>query len=287
MAVLTVAIYALSAAMCAIPGVRRAAMAGLARAIGASGEAEAVAPVLGFGSAVGEVDPEEMCRDEVGRFRSVFLDDDALGLLHAMWADESQGDADVRPSLHTLLESGSGGLDAGEAPPPDFYVVYACSDDPHKRLRSLAAFAHAFAVEHGRPPRVWLDALCADVMSNQRDELARMPVRVGRASKLLVVAGPRVFESMWCLAECYSWFFTGGDLADVEVCPLAGQTPEDEDELVAAADAFHVMYCSAADEGVAESIVLAVELGTVVRFNVAMRSLLPRVRAGLEAQAAG
>jgi len=160
----------------------------------------------------------------------------------------------------------------------DAYVVHALEDPPGDKHRALAAWATAFQTTMGRPPRVYMDVLCADPSLVPAERLAHLPVYFARSHRLLVLAGPRLVDSLRHATELYLWRALGNRLTDVDVALVPGDAAGRQ-TVVSALDTFHVMYSAPdPDPGAHEALTRAVQLASVSRFNRVVREYLPLVR---------
>lgn len=179
----------------------------------------------------------------------------------------------------------------------DFFVAHALGNDvdrPDVKAEALRAWALDFLACEGRHPAVWLDALSSDPLLSPSEQLAHMPVYMARCSRLLLLCGPSIADSLRTVAQLYAWRASGGLMSKVEcvlVAPRAMAPAERQvrwQATVAAFDAFHVLYATpggAAPEEV-ERIVHAVELATVSHFNETIRSFMVPVQQAATAEAA-
>lgn len=212
------------------------------RLLSAKGPLHALAPLVGYGAAEcafvpapGRAASRRVAPAEAEWVRPVVLNAAALLQLGRLWKRGNAAAVDA-------VCAGAGPPPLA-APPPaaepqlprapagseiDFYIAHAWHDSPDAKLCLLRTFAASFEQEHGRPPVVWVDALCAPPVhaggahsrsgqegGSARDaeeamELARMPHRLSRARGLLLVVGPFFFSRLWCALEVYTWFALGG-----------------------------------------------------------------------------
>ncbi|KAG8459913.1 hypothetical protein KFE25_010962 [Diacronema lutheri] len=390
LAFLPVAVYLVGTGLTCAPSFRERMRAALMVRLGALGALEALAPFAGFGTDAIERGVSAMCAEALCDFQPVLLDERALRVLDDVWtraAHDARGTCTpsagaASPSVllraggaatgHHLLQSAvdMARLERSDTQRADAYIVHAWADDPAGKLRVLRAYARAFAREHGRPPAVWVDALCVQaraasraprrlralagrpaavapmgvpapscaptpsigagderghtpaasrsasgtardgpsvadkalsltlpptadasmrsddggVVEAQTQQLEHVVLRVARSSRLLVLAGPSVFERLWCVVECYVWLATGGSVEQIALLPTTNDAADDAN-LLAAADTFHVLFCDAAVEVHKRRLSLVVQIATVMRINSIMRSLLDPLHAALDTAA--
>lgn len=157
--------------------------------------------------------------------------------------------------------------------------MHSWADDPHAKCEALRTWLASKTASGDPPPTAWLDAACADPSLLPRERLPHMLPCLAMCRKLLLVASPSVLDELWTVCELFAWLLLGGSLEDVEVVIIVGTSNEEANNAVLAAfDAFAVMYARAARADDEERIVRAVELASVSRFNEAVRSYLPRIR---------
>ncbi|KAG8459912.1 hypothetical protein KFE25_010961 [Diacronema lutheri] len=391
LAFLPVAVYLVGTGLTCAPSFRERMRAALMVRLGALGALEALAPFDGFGTDAIERGVSAMCAEALCDFQPVLLDERALRVLDDVWtraAHDARGTCTpsagaASPSSWLSRASGAATghhllrravdmarLERSDTQRADAYIVHAWADDPAGKLRVLRAYARAFAREHGRPPAVWVDALCVQARAASRaprrlralagrpaavapmgvpapscaptpsigagDERGHMPaasrsasgtardgpsvadkalsltlpptadasmrsddggvveaqtqqlehvvLRVARSSRLLVLAGPSVFERLWCVVECYVWLATGGSVDQIALLPTTNDAADDAN-LLAAADTFHVLFCDAAVKVHKRRLSLVVQIATVMRINSIMRSLLDPLHAALDTAA--
>lgn len=116
---------------------------------------------------------------------------------------------------------------------------------------------------------------------SEERQLQELMLRVCRSSSMLLLAGPGLFERLWCVIECFCWFVTGGSAARVRILPISNQATDDA-ELLAAADCFHVLFCDAALDVHKRRLSLVTKVATVVRVNSVMRALLHPLHGALD-----
>ncbi|KAG8461176.1 hypothetical protein KFE25_002365 [Diacronema lutheri] len=110
--------------------------------------------------------------------------------------------------------------------------------------------------------------------------LEHLPVRMARSSQLLVLASAPLFERLWPTMEIFVWWLTGGGQDMIRVLPV--DTDEHESSaLLAAVDAFHVMYCGEPRPAERRRIAHLVDIASVPAFNEVVRALYPAVREAL------
>jgi len=177
-------------------------------------------------------------------------------------------------------------VDEAEAPPLpvaehgllDIFVVHSWGDDNVAKVEVLEKEVAAFEAAHGRKPVVWLDALRPGAGARGQT-LAAMPAALGRAGRLLILAGPTLPARLWCVCELVVWVQLGRSLSDVDVRVVAADgTVEGAKAAVGAFDAFHVMWTAAGSEADARDIVDALGLVGGSRVNDIIRSYLPLVQ---------
>lgn len=185
------------------------------------------------------------------------------------------------------LQLGHGAARSGEqlaAAHADAYVVHSWADSAADKTRVLSAWAREWRRAHGRAPVVWIDAMCADPLLRQREVLQHVTVYMARCRRLLLLCGPTLMERLWCVAECYAWRASGGQLTRVDVLLVApnGQTVVERtaewQAIIGAVDAFHVMWADAWDAQVRARISAAVVLATVSGVNEVIRDFLPVIQ---------
>lgn len=175
-------------------------------------------------------------------------------------------------------ESGRAAADDRLLPTADAYVVHAAADDFAARARALNRWAAAFASEHGRSPRVWVQWEHADPGLTPEERLAHLPTYLGRSRRLLLLAGPRLALELECAVAMYVWRATGGTLDAVDVVPTASSQQE-HTAAVASFDTFAVLFSAMPPPGGArDRLVRCVQLATPHRFNEVVRAYLPVVR---------
>jgi hypothetical protein len=155
----------------------------------------------------------------------------------------------------------------------DFYCVHSWEDAPHLKRAALQRWAEAWEGEHGRPPHVWLDALCLDPSLSAEERLAHTPALMGRSRQLLLLCGATVTQRSWCVWELYCWRMMGGSLEKIVMLPLAfspadGVRLEDSNSRAATADSFLSFRTSrarASDAPTQETLERVIELATASR----------------------
>jgi hypothetical protein len=280
--------------LCVSPAARRGIESVAARAFGARGAVASLAPLLGYGSAI-VPEPDALVLEAQRLFRVVTLGPDARAALAAT-ADAARAAAALGRDLEfdpaaTERRSRRGALYAAHAARADVFACCTRVDEP-AALGALCAWAERFETKAGRPPTVWLSALCADLSLSSTELLAQLPCYLTRCETLLLLASPRMPLDLHAVITIHTWRTLGDPLASSIEVVLAGGAAE-RDATVAAFDSFHVMHASA-DEGVradgdaagtgaderanvAERLELSAQLATSFALNVAMRELLPAV----------
>ena len=93
-------------------------------------------------------------------------------------------------------------------PPPQLLPSHHSSrswlDESSSKWAALARNAAAFAHEHGRPPRIWLDLACASSIHDYRGQASAMPIYVHGCQKLLCLCGQSYPERLWPIMEMYA-----------------------------------------------------------------------------------
>ncbi|KAG8457273.1 hypothetical protein KFE25_011947 [Diacronema lutheri] len=208
LAFLPVAFYALGTAISCAPSFRERMRAALMVRLGTLGALEALAPLAGYGTDADERSVSDMCTEALRHFHPVLLDERALRALDDAWTraerearapDWPRAGADGGAARSARWSSGCNGRSASRHVAPhridvatprragtqraDAYVVHAWADEPAGKLRALREYARTFAREHGRPPAVWIDALCAP-----RSTPPSAPRRLRASARLNAVA---------------------------------------------------------------------------------------------------
>ena len=106
--------------------------------------------------------------------------------------------------------------------------------------------------------------------------LEHLPVRLARSSRLLVLASPSLFERLWPTMEIFVWWLTGGGQDMVRVLPVVADE-RGRSALLAAVDAFHVMYCDEPRASDRRLVLRLVEIASTSAFNETVRALYPTV----------
>jgi hypothetical protein len=303
-----------------------------ARALGAHGALASLAPLIGFGGpeSAPAPTPTDLVAQASAEFRTLTLGADARALLvSATWARSvtartPEAGADPTARAHRVaqpasIDAGSvvasssssaaraslfdpaaperrserGALWAAHTERADAFV-WSTPADEQRSLRALCAWAERFEAKKGRPPTVWVRALCADLSRTAAELLAQLPCYQARCDTLLLLASPRTPLSLNAAVVCHVWRTLGGppDSVDVELVSAA-----EREATVAAFDTFHVMHACADKrlpsedgegerEAVAERLQLCVQLATSLALNPAIRELLPAVHRAAAAAAA-
>lgn len=158
----------------------------------------------------------------------------------------------------------------------DYYVVHAWADNPILKVEALREVGSRFLFTNGRPASVWVDELCADPFLGPTEQLAFLPAYLARSRHLLVLMGPSMLDSMWAIAEIYLWRVIRGSWENVVIVPILAHE-EDASAIIAAVDAFAVLYSSATRSEHVEGLTRAFRLATIAHVNETIRSLLPLV----------
>ena len=106
--------------------------------------------------------------------------------------------------------------------------------------------------------------------------LEHLPVRLARSSQLLVLASAPLFERLWPTMEIFIWWLTGGGQDMVRVLPVVANE-DGGGALLAAVDAFHVMYCDEPRPAERRRILRHIEIASTSAFNETVRALYPAV----------
>lgn len=253
----------------------------VARTFAAPGPTACIAPLVGFGSLQGVPDPTKLVDEALAAFEPVVLDamarervlqylvardplQRARQGLRPMWAcitlasvNEALGEMEGKDHLE-------GATSAAE--PADAFVVHSPMDAAVDRASAIVRWAEAFEAAHGRPPRVWLDAMCQDMSLSPEDVLSHLPCYLLRSQQLLLIAGPRLSESLSAMVQLFTWRVVGGRLDEVAVA--VASAPGDMDHTVATLDTFHIMYARLRGAGLAFARIRGVvELATAPVFN--------------------
>jgi uncharacterized protein YhaN len=171
----------------------------------------------------------------------------------------------------------------------DAFALSAAGDD-RRSLCALCAWAERFEAREGRPPVVWLRALCADLSLSPAELLAQLPCYLTRCDRLLLLASPHTPHDLHAVIAIHVWRTLGGPADTIEVALVAAAERE---QTVAAFDAFHVMHADAQEPAaeataaeraaVAQRLRLCAQLATVRALNAEVRDLLPAVHAAAAA----
>ncbi|KAG8462608.1 hypothetical protein KFE25_010433 [Diacronema lutheri] len=93
---------------------------------------------------------------------------------------------------------------------------------------------------------------------------------------LLVLASAPLFERLWPTMEIFIWWLTGGGQDMVRVLPVVANE-DGGGALLAAVDAFHVMYCDEPRPAERRRILRHIEIASTSAFNETVRALYPAV----------
>lgn len=170
-------------------------------------------------------------------------------------------------------------------PIADFFVLHSAFDANGAKLRALEAWVGALD-PLAPPPTVWLDVVSADMSLLSWERLAHSVASLACCRRVLLVAGPSLLDDLLVVALLHAWLALGRSIEHVDVLLAEADADEARTPVLAAFDTFAVMYArteSAVDEC---QIVHSVEIASVSAYNEAVRSMLPRVRAALDARAA-
>ena len=85
---------------------------------------------------------------------------------------------------------------------PDYFVSHSWRDDPGEKYKALEHVSHAFEVQHGREPILWIDKFCID-QANINESLKFLPVFINASKQRLILHGPSYFSRLWCMWELY------------------------------------------------------------------------------------
>ncbi|KAG8462619.1 hypothetical protein KFE25_004595 [Diacronema lutheri] len=121
----------------------------------------------------------------------------------------------------------------------------------------------------------WHDDAQAAALADERDERLGALARAHTVA-LLVLASAPLFERLWPTMEIFVWWLTGGGQDMVRVLPIVADERE-RSALLAAVDAFHVMYCDEPRASDRRLILRLVEIASMSAYNTSVRSLLPVV----------
>lgn len=192
------------------------------------------------------------------------------------------------PHIGLRRMSGSeGGGGRSIAPHADAYVVHSQLDSSDSKARALGEWAAAFRQRARRPPRIYLDVLCADPSLMPCELLAHLPVYMAQCHRLLLLASPSLSDRLWCVTELYLWRAMGGRLEDVDIA-LVRTDADGRQATSAAFDTFHISFAATADREVAHVLARVVDIATVGRFNRSIRDVMPQVLAAVaQAEKAG
>ena len=90
------------------------------------------------------------------------------------------------------------------------------------RYAQLRAWGRAFAAEHGRQPRLWIDKWCLD-QRRITDTLPCLPIFLGGSQQLVLLVGPTFTQRLWCVIEIFTFMHMGGSAE--RMCVLMLCTP--------------------------------------------------------------
>jgi hypothetical protein len=295
------ALHSVCAVLCVSQDARRGLESVAARAFDVRGAVASLAPLLGYGSARAP-DPGVLVAQAQRLFCVVTLGAEARAVLAATATAGGSGRAAAAINLNLVFDPAAaerrsvrGALWAAHAAQADAFAWCTRADEP-VALRALGVWAERFEAKEGRPPTVWLCALCADLSLSPAELLAQLPCYLTLCDKLLLLASPRTPLDLHAVIAIHAWRTLGGSASSVEVV-LAGGAAE-RDATVAAFDSFHVMHATAHPDGdaagagaderadVAERLELSAQLATSLVLNAAMRELLPAVHAAAAAEGA-
>ena len=88
------------------------------------------------------------------------------------------------------------------------------------RYAQLRAWGRAFAAEHGRQPRLWIDKWCLD-QRRITDTLPCLPIFLGGSQQLVLLVGPTFTQRLWCVIEIFTFMHMGGDMERIELRLIA------------------------------------------------------------------
>jgi hypothetical protein len=97
----------------------------------------------------------------------------------------------------------------------DFFISHAWDDDPIIKFKKLEELVKTFKAEKGRAPTFWLDKMCID-QSKIGDGLKTLPITLMKCSHLLILAGERYVQRLWCVWELCTLFCFEQAEAEVE-----------------------------------------------------------------------
>jgi hypothetical protein len=301
-----------------------------------------LAALLGFGSAA-LAQPDELVDAAQGALALRRLDERGLGRveelfdpaaaarrdLEALDATSASEDASESPSPSSSSSSSGGGGRRGNDGSHErkgavvYFVAHARADSIADKAAALARWARA----QPSPPTVHVDPCAADGGGGRagrsepasvagggggaQEQLALALASLGLCSRLLVLAGPALADSLRTVALVHAWTCLGRSVdeidvqlvfehashdggrgrrgAGVETAGLALDAAPSSAQLacgravLASLDAFAVMYARADDDdaAVGAQLTLAVEIGGACAYNESVRALAPLVHARL------
>lgn len=190
----------------------------------------------------------------------------------------------VRPPQLAVRPWMASPLQTDLLPCADFFVLHGAFDSPTAKLDALRHWA-GFVDEACMPlPTTWLDDLCSDVTLLPTEKLSHAVASMACCQKVLLVAGPKLLDDLFAVALIHAWNALGRSIEDVEVVLAVADKDEQATHVLAAFDTFAVMYSHAASASDEVQIVHSIEIASVSTYNEAVRAMLPRVRAAIDAQ---
>ena len=104
--------------------------------------------------------------------------------------------------------------------------------------------------------------------------LEHLPVRLARSAHLVVLASAPLFEQLRPALDILVWRLMGGGQDTIQLLPIV-EGKRASDALLAAVDAFHVMYCDEPRLAERRRVARSVDTASMGAINEAVRALYP------------
>ncbi|KAG8459195.1 hypothetical protein KFE25_005706 [Diacronema lutheri] len=266
-------LFGLAAVFAASPWLQRRAQALAAQPrSGMQGVVASLAPLVGYGSAEGARDAVELCAEARAALRGVALDDAGLDALGAAWLNVEARDPIVAPEL---TASTSTALSNSER------LSAAATNDgradgggwPRGSSLELSRGLEAASGEAARPERTPRGPATRseNMPRQQRDRAAEPP-----GARTLCVDAYDWYVLRPAL-DILVWRLMGGGQDTIQLLPIV-EGKRASDALLAAVDAFHVMYCDEPRLAERRRVARSVDTASMGAINEAVRALYPAVR---------
>lgn len=88
----------------------------------------------------------------------------------------------------------------------DYFVSHSWSDEARAKYTALKDFSYQFKLKYKRPPTYWIDTVCIDQKSVDKDNIPLLvfPITIGTCQRMLICLSKTYLTRIWCVWELFT-----------------------------------------------------------------------------------